>query len=315
MYDTRAVCPEAKAYELIECCRQMGVKSIELTGGGEPTSYPYFDEVVRRIGESGMDLALVTNGTLLTTNRAILLGDARFIWARVSIDAGTMADYVATRYVAESHWQKAWRGVELLANQAMRGDAHPEATVGVGFVIDRTNWRHVYEACRLAKEHGAHNIRISASFTPDRLSRFDVECRESVPEQLARAKADFDAETFHVYDLAAERFDNLVAGKQTYPYCYWKEVGCVVGADMNIYACCSWSYNEAGLMGTMADKTFAESWYGEAWHWRQKHDPRRDCRIHCLYQQRNLEALRLMGDPNYAEQTLREERPAHVNFV
>jgi outer membrane protein assembly factor BamB len=58
-------------------------------------------------------------------------------------------------------------------------------------------------------------------------------------------------------------------------------------ADSNVYACCSWAYNEMGLVGSIKEQTFEQMWFGDGQRWRASHDPRRDCRIHCLYETRN----------------------------
>lgn len=301
--------------ETIQCLGEIGTKCVELTGGGEPMAYPHLTALIEAIAAAKMDLALVTNGTLVTPAKAAHLGRVPFVWVRVSIDAGTPEDYARIRNVPKEHWARAWEAVALLSAQKRKPYAHPESRVGVGYVLDRDNWRGVYEACRLAKGYGADNIRISSSFTPDGLSRFDGECFTSVPEQVARAKADFEDGTFQINDLSTERWHNVVVGKQEYPLCAWKEIGCVIGADANVYACCSYAYARAGLMGTIHDKTFAEMWFGEGAEWRAAHDPRRDCPIHCLYEKRNVEALRLMGDRQYATSVAAEPPPPHRNFV
>jgi MoaA/NifB/PqqE/SkfB family radical SAM enzyme len=315
LFGTRDMIPSGKLMETVDELALAGVKCVEVTGGGEPTLHPDFDELCARIAACGMELALVTNGTRIDPRRAERLGQLPFTWVRVSVDAGNAEDYVAVRNTPLSHWERAWEAVAFLSAQAKQPYAHPESTVGVGFVIDRGNWRGVYDACRLAMEAGAHNIRISTSFTPDGLSRFDQECRETVPPMVQRAKADFERAGFTIHDLSTERWHNTALGRQEYPFCYWKEVGCVIGADQNVYACCSWSYNQMGLMGTIRDKPFREMWFGEGAAWRAQHDPRRDCRIHCLYEQRNIEALRLMGDRVYEQQVAAAPRPGHLSFV
>jgi hypothetical protein len=69
-------------------------------------------------------------------------------------------------------------------------------------------------------------------------------------------------------------------------------------------------------MYSIADQDFETGWNGEGATWRREHDPRRMCKIHCLYERRNLEALTLMGDRT-AEGALRATQPAprHRNFI
>jgi hypothetical protein len=43
----------------------MGVKAVQITGGGEPTAHPRHADIFRAVLDRGLDLALVTNGVLL----------------------------------------------------------------------------------------------------------------------------------------------------------------------------------------------------------------------------------------------------------
>lgn len=311
LFQGRDVFPEDKMLETIQCLDAMGTKCVEITGGGEPLAYPWIESLLSALRQTSMETALVTNATLLTPALADLLAETKFVWGRVSIDAGNAAQYCKTRNVPESHWKKAWDGLRLLVERKQG----PEAAIGVGMVIDRDNWEGIYECCRLAFESGADNVRISAAFTPDGPLRFSEQSLAEIPDQLARAKSDFECSTFRIHDLFQERKHNVDYNKQTYPYCYWKEIGCVIGADQNVYACCSWAYNKMGLMGTVRTQDFKAMWEGDAWKWRQSHDPRRDCRIHCLYERRNLDALQLMGDQPLAKELANQPPPKHVNFV
>jgi MoaA/NifB/PqqE/SkfB family radical SAM enzyme len=315
LFEGRDTMSREKMLETVQSLAEMGVKCVELTGGGEPTTYPHFDELVALLAERRIEVALVTNGTLITEERADLLGSVPFTWARVSIDAGNPADYARIRNVPDSHWDKAWKGVRRLVRRRRAAGAHPESTVGVGFVIDRSNWGGLYSACELAHAHGADNVRISTSFTPDGLNRFDEECRTLVPRQIEEAKRDFEKDGFTIHDLSAERWHNTALGRQEYPFCGWKEIGAVIGADSNVYACCSWAYNEMGRMFSIAGQNFRDGWFGDGAKWREAHDPRRDCRIHCLYEKRNMEMLRLMGDREYAGALRELPPPSHANFV
>ncbi len=63
-----------------------GLESVILTGGGEPTLYPHFNELVRWIREQGLAVALITNGT---QSHQVDCWDA-FSWVRVSINTNFM---------------------------------------------------------------------------------------------------------------------------------------------------------------------------------------------------------------------------------
>jgi len=62
-----------------------GLKAVILTGGGEPTSYKHFNELVQWLKyDQGLSVALITNGTL--AKRVDPKTWAAFSWVRVSIN-------------------------------------------------------------------------------------------------------------------------------------------------------------------------------------------------------------------------------------
>jgi len=77
--------------QLEESLRQMasrGLRSVILIGGGEPTIYPGFVQIVRLIKELGMQVSVVTNGSrndrILEIMPLLSEGD----WVRLSLDSG-----------------------------------------------------------------------------------------------------------------------------------------------------------------------------------------------------------------------------------
>lgn len=61
-----------------------GLKAVILTGGGEPTGYKHFNELVRYIHGKGLSVALINNGTLTHKIADDVL--KMFSWVRVSIN-------------------------------------------------------------------------------------------------------------------------------------------------------------------------------------------------------------------------------------
>lgn len=298
-----------------QCVRDwqdMGVKAVELTGGGEPLVYPYVDDFLHLIAEWGADLALVTNGGALTEERADNFGKTNWKWARVSIDAGDAKTYMATRRVSEVQWDLAWRAVDRLVARRRA----PDQRVGVGYVVDAQNYDGIYEACKLAFEHGADNIRVSLAFTPQNLSRFPVGAIGEAGKQAAQAKFDFIGR-LQVNDLVSERAENMDSPTQNYCFCAVKEVLCVVGGDCNVYTCCSLAFNPKGLIGSIKEQSFKDLWWSkETQEFFRGHDASKICNIACLYEKRNLRALELMAyPPEVVEKIAADDVGLHRNFI
>jgi MoaA/NifB/PqqE/SkfB family radical SAM enzyme len=315
LFDERTYMPRDKMIETIDCLSAMGTKAIEITGGGEPTIYPFFDEMVERIAAMGLEVALVSNGVRITEDRArLVMQDARASWARISLDAGTRESYVRTRNAPSDHFDKAAEAIASLVSYK----THPEANVGVGYVVDTDNWDSVYDGIMLSADYGADSVRVSIAFTPEGKTRWKEECIFEADRQVKAAAAELETKKpdFAVFNLIMERWNNVALDHQNYPYCYWKEIGCVIGADSNIYSCCSLAYNKLGLIGSIQDRSFQQLWFGnEASSWRRRHRPHYDCPVFCLYERRNRNALCLIAESTYEDAAQMFPMPLHVNFV
>ena len=65
------------------------VKSVEFSGGGEPTTHPDIIEIIRHEKSLGLNIGIVTNGNSLEKLFPVL--DA-FTFIRISLDAATTKD-------------------------------------------------------------------------------------------------------------------------------------------------------------------------------------------------------------------------------
>lgn len=86
---------DAKLQEALGLMIDRGLRSVILIGGGEPTVYPKFEEIVRFLKGRGVQVAVVSNGS----GNAKILNVAELFderdWVRLSLDSGTDATFQA----------------------------------------------------------------------------------------------------------------------------------------------------------------------------------------------------------------------------
>lgn len=90
---------------------RLGVKSVMFGGEGEPLLHPDLADIVNHAKRAGLDVALTTNGTLMTGDLFQRMA-ASLSWVKVSINAGTAATY------AKLHRTSAEQFDAVLANLA-----------------------------------------------------------------------------------------------------------------------------------------------------------------------------------------------------
>ena len=84
-----------KMLEIVRDMKDIGVKAVTFSGGGEPLLYPYIEETMEAVLDAGIDLSIITNGTLLTGRKAELLSQAK--WVRISLESGCAETYSKIR--------------------------------------------------------------------------------------------------------------------------------------------------------------------------------------------------------------------------
>jgi len=238
-YNPNRMLPFEKVTEILEDCAAMGVKAIQLTGGGEPTVYPRFQEVVEEIRRRGMRWALVTNGVIGRWD----LSSAT--WIRVSLDAANADTYARIRRVAPGHFEKACETIRRYG-------------CGVGFVVTPENWPQILEAARLAKTLGASSIRIGAQFSDEGPALFHGIARDAAA--LASAAEELAGDGFEVINRFDEKLSELDQGAPDYERCGYQRLTTYIGADQNLYRCCVYAYNPRGLLASLKDRRFRDVW-------------------------------------------------------
>jgi MoaA/NifB/PqqE/SkfB family radical SAM enzyme len=192
-----------------------GLKSVILIGGGEPTLYPHFVELVRFLKQERMQVAIVSNGS----NNAKIVEVAGVLsgkdWVRFSLDSGTNETFQAM------HRPKRPISLDEICGWVPKIHAvNPPISVGFSFIIvwDNAtrdggatvieNTQEIILAAQLAKNHGFNYI----SFKPF-LTRFpngaevmhpnvmlDLKQKLQLIRQSVMEAKDLETDTFKVVE-------------------------------------------------------------------------------------------------------------------
>ncbi|MBQ5490414.1 MAG: radical SAM protein, partial [Oscillospiraceae bacterium] len=114
---------------------------INLTGG-EPLVHPDFFRLAREIRRRNMDLGILTNGTLIDREKAILIAELRPLFVQVSLD-GTRRIHNTVR--GSGSFERAMRGIDWLKKEGV--------SVHVSFTAQRTNLNQLRPLARVCRVH------------------------------------------------------------------------------------------------------------------------------------------------------------------
>lgn len=248
--------PTERAMKLLEEFQEAGVLAVQYTGGGESTLHKSHEAIYARTLEMGLKAALVSNGDSWGPRLSTEILP-RFDWVRVSVDAGNPESYARTRRISPKIWDKVWRHIHELSGSIRAQQTNTK--LGIGFVVSPDSWREIPDCAQLAKEAGVNNLRLTAVFSPENEKPY-VAIYKDIVELIAETKEQFNSHEFTVYDNFGSRINDLRLGNPDYKTCGYMRYTSFVGADMNNYVCCVYSYNKRGLMTNLGDRSFAKWW-------------------------------------------------------
>lgn len=268
----------------------MAVQAVILIGGGEPLAHRGTRKVLRILGEAGIAVGVVTNGTLITQNLEEL---ARYAsWVRVSVDAGTSHTYGVFRpdRKGESVFDRVIGNMRLLA-EAKHG------ALGYSFLVmtreeenGRTvsNHHEVLQAAELANDIGCDYFEVKAMFDEQHhVVGVPDEVLESVESQLRQA-AHLQNDTFQVIDsstLQSLRAQEGPIQPKGYDHCRIAELRTLV-TPSGVYICPYHRGNQKARIGDAVTDSLADIWRNSD---RRVVDPQVDCRFHCARHNSNME--------------------------
>ncbi len=135
----------------------LGVKSIMYAGEGEPLLHKNICEIVRHTENSGIDVAITTNGVLLTKERSRKMLKS-LSWIRVSLNAGRSKTYAKVHRAKEEDFYKVLRNLKDAIK--IKNRSRLKTTIGVQLLLIPENVREIFTLVSLLKNIGVDYLTI-----------------------------------------------------------------------------------------------------------------------------------------------------------
>ncbi len=165
-----------------------GLKSVIIIGGGEPTAYPGFEDIVRHLKARGMKIGVVTNGSLMKKIKAVADVLGKGDWVRLSLDSGTNDTFRRMHKPGSKKCTLEWICEQIAPIKELNADFQ----IGFSFIIVWNNCEandtkiienihEIYPATELAKRSRFDYISLKPFLT--RAESNNAEIVELVKEQ------------------------------------------------------------------------------------------------------------------------------------
>lgn len=227
------------------------ILSITWTGGGESTLHPRFDDIIKHAHSVGLEQGIYSHGGFIRDERAKWMKQ-HFKWIYFSFDAHDVESY--KEYKGVNRFDRVCTNIKQLL--LMDG----KATVGMGFLVHKDNWKHIYDMVYLGRDLGVDYVQfrpliLADQHAPGKLNEDDTAWINRAIGKLNSYKHD----PFVIADTS--RFLRYATWQgHGYPICYWSALQTVITPNGKIWRCTNKREHPDGLLGDLATERFEAIW-------------------------------------------------------
>lgn len=236
--------PREIAMSIPEQMYYSDIPAIEITGGGEPTLYKYFDEFLTRLMQYDRQIGLVTNCSQLNDDRIEKITNYRnWIWLRTSFDASNPETH---RLVHRTPNYDFNRRIDMLRTLIKKNNLRPskdmdKIEIGISFIINPDNSDDIEASAKLFRELGASHLRYSWQYDKSGNAELSLQQIEKIKSDLTRIKQEYTTDSFRIY-TEINRIDTYNRPNTDFDHCFMKDFVWAIGADALVYPCCIMKY-------------------------------------------------------------------------
>ncbi len=291
---------------LLEIAKEMcdaGVKAVILIGGGEPLAHPAVGDFIRYFGEHDVRVGITTNGCFI--DKYIDEISEFATWTRTSMDAANQETFDKLRPAknGKSEFQHIVENMRKLGKRK-------KGTMGFSFLIRtkadgfglESNIDNIYDAALLARELGCDYFEVKPSYSyaggqDHALVVHDKKDMEYARKEIERLN-ELETVKFHIIKaINLEDSLNQVNRKQdkNYTRCPMAELRTLV-CPSGVYICPYWRGKDPYRLGELHSTSFKDMWDSQRRREVVEYtNPIEKCQFHCLRDESNKEAIKIMG--------------------
>ncbi len=307
--DRTAELPREKMMEILSDFKDMEVKAVTYSGGGEPLIYPHIVETMRKTLDYGIDLSIITNGQSLDGKKADILTQAK--WVRISADSSDAKTFSEIRKVPENWFHKLTDNIETFA-----GIKSLECVLGINFIVQEKNFDKIYDSIKFFRDLGVDNIKLTPRHLTKGTEEYHKKFKKTAIEQIKEAKKSFP--DFEIYDTYDIDFSAVGIPERKYGRCYMMQTVPAISALGLVYPCHDKAWMGVDSLGSIKNQSFKELWFSEETKRKfREFNPQEMCKHHCTNDLKNMQINKFLRE--YSEEGKLEISkrisPIHVNFV
>lgn len=253
--------------KLVKDLSRTNIKSLNWTGGGEPTMNPHLKDAINYLhNHSNIKLGMFTNGSMLERFDLFELICKSHTWIRISLDAGKASSYDRLRLTNKTNnFEVVLGNIKKLIN--IKNKLHSKISIGIGYVVTKDNYKEIEDFANIFK-----NIKVDyCQFKPEiiQIERAKDRKNEQISEDfwLNKAIDRLDKAKKILKDkfqCNSYKLEDLISSPESYGRNYKECIGSqfqpCINADGNVYVCTNHRGHKEFAYGSLYKNSFIEIW-------------------------------------------------------
>jgi MoaA/NifB/PqqE/SkfB family radical SAM enzyme len=229
----------------------MNVRSVQLTGGGEPTLYPQFADLLHELKSRDIKVGLITNGIKVGEYSQEILDTVD--WMRFSLDASNANMYRQIK--SAEQFDKVMSSIEKITEERKQHPRGKKVRIGVAYIITHESMSGIEEISSRFIEEGTDI---------DYLQFKDVVMRGMTLtpyyHQVIEKKIDEARCYAKDFEVMYTKHGGVQTDQEEMKRCNATDFVAILGADGNVYPCCHLEYIPSVSYGSVYDRPFSHIW-------------------------------------------------------
>ena len=272
--------PREKLLEVLRDLKDMNVKAVTFSGGGEPLTYPHIVEALKKTLDYRINLSMITNAQLLKGEAAELLGQGD--WIRVSLDYCDEDTFSKIRGKPGELFNEVKENLKKFAEIK-----NSSCDFEVNCVVGEHNFDKVLDIAKFCQKIGVDNLRFAPVWKQN-FEKYHEPFKEKAVEQIKKAE-ELQDDSFSVGSTYDRYFEKTTGqSSRAYKRCFYMECVPVIAANQGFYPCHNCAYEPMAKIGSIQNKSFKELWFSqETAEFLKNFNPQKICTHECSNDEKN----------------------------
>lgn len=253
--------PSERLVRIFKELGESGVKACEVQGTGEPFMNKALPEAILAGKKSGMDICIVTNGTLLNEKILDKIIPCTSFFRVSSLEANGML-YQQTHGCSEDHYELVLRTLRQTVN--LKHTLNLSVVIVCTFTAFSYNLPYIFETAKLLKDIGIDIFTIKPAFNLRENHAWEQNLHEKYREEFSRTTTlQDDSFKVNIRDDFFDFYGNQNMAIKDYSTCYGCDFEVMIDADCKIYPCFMHWRNPEHCLGDISNHSFKDVWFSQ----------------------------------------------------